>query len=98
MGRGPTAAQIRALAEEHGVPVCAAPPLARAVYSTTEIGEDIPAALYVAVARVLAWVMQLESARKTGQRAPEFPVDLPVPEELSAESARRPRIPRRLDA
>jgi flagellar biosynthetic protein FlhB len=97
-GRGPIAAQIRALAEEHGVPVCAAPALARAVYFTTDIGEDIPAALYVAVARVLAWVMQLESARKTGQRAPEFPVDLPVPEELSAESARRPRIPRRLDA
>jgi flagellar biosynthetic protein FlhB len=65
------------------VPVCAAPPLARAVYFTTEIGEDIPAALYVAVARVLAWVMQLEAARKAGRRAPELPSDLPVPEELA---------------
>jgi flagellar biosynthetic protein FlhB len=84
-GRGLIAARIRALAEEHGVPVCAAPPLARAVYFTTDIGEDIPAALYVAVSRVLAWVMQLDAARKAGRRAPEFPADLPVPEELAAD-------------
>ncbi|HEU4620518.1 MAG TPA: flagellar biosynthesis protein FlhB [Gammaproteobacteria bacterium] len=83
-GRGPIAARIRELAEQNGVPVCAAPPLARAVYFTTEIGAEIPAALYLAVARVLAWVMQLERAHKLGRRAPDFPADLPVPAELSA--------------
>ncbi len=81
-GQDLVAARIRELAAEHRVAICSAPPLARAIYFTTGIGEEIPAGLYLAVARVLAWVMQLKTARRTGGTAPEFPEDLPVPPEM----------------
>lgn len=88
-GRGHVAARIRELADQHGVPVCSAPPLARAIYFHTDVGGDIPTALYLAVARVLVWVMQLKTARSTGAAAPDFPQDLPVPDELAAGAAVR---------
>ena len=88
-GRDLVAARIRELASEHRVPVCSAPPLARAIFFHTGIGEDIPAGLYLAVARVLAWVMQVKAAGRTGAHSPTFPEDLPVPVELRSE--RRPR-------
>jgi len=47
---------IRRIAEESGVPRIEAPPLARALYRHTDIGQPIPPALYVAVAEVLSWV------------------------------------------
>jgi flagellar biosynthetic protein FlhB len=81
-GKDLVAARIRELAEEHQVPICSAPPLARAIYFNTEIDQEIPAALYLAVARVLAWVFQVRNARAKGGRAPDSPADLPVPEEL----------------
>jgi flagellar biosynthetic protein FlhB len=54
------AARIRELAQEAGVPVLESPPLARALYRHVEVDREIPAALYSAVAQVLAWVWQLE--------------------------------------
>jgi flagellar biosynthetic protein FlhB len=81
-GQDLVAARIRELAAEHAVPICSAPPLARAIYFNTEIDQEIPAALYLAVARVLAWVFQVTAARRSGAHAPAFPVDLPVPDEL----------------
>ncbi|HEX6999674.1 MAG TPA: flagellar biosynthesis protein FlhB [Gammaproteobacteria bacterium] len=83
-GRGLIAARIRELALEHRVPVCAAPALARAVYFSTKLGGEIPAGLYLAVARVLAYVFELKAAGARGGRPPEFPTDLPVPDELAA--------------
>jgi flagellar biosynthesis protein FlhB len=83
-GRDLVAARIRELAEQNTVPVCSAPRLARAIYFTTEIGQDVPAALYLAVARVLVWVMQLKAARQAGHALPKAPTDLPVPDELAA--------------
>lgn len=56
------ALRIRDLAREHQVPVLEAPPLARALYAHTEIDQPIPAALFSAVAQVLAWVYQLRQA------------------------------------
>ncbi len=82
MGRDLIAARLRELAEEHRIPLCAAPPLARAIYFNCRLGEEIPAALYLAVARVLAWVMQVKSARSTGVNSPPLPQRLPVPDEL----------------
>jgi len=75
------AARIRAVASEHRVPIFSAPPLARALYFSTEIGHEIPAGLYVAVAQVLAYVYQLKTWAPGGAR-PEPPADLPVPEEF----------------
>ena len=77
-----TAARIRELAVEHGVPILEAPPLARALYKHTELGDAIPEALYTAVAEVLAYIYQLRRYNKEGGKQPQEPHDLPVPAEL----------------
>ncbi len=77
------ALRIRALAREAGVPVLELPPLARALYRSTELGREIPAALYVAVAQVLAYVYQLRAARAAGAPEPPPPAEVPVPEDLA---------------
>jgi len=67
------AARIREIAQESRVPIFEAPPLARALYRNVDIGEPIPATLYVAVAQVLTYVYQLRTARSTGAAAPVPP-------------------------
>ncbi|GAB2533002.1 flagellar biosynthesis protein FlhB [Rhodanobacter koreensis] len=67
------AQQIRMVAGSHRIPLVEAPPLARALYATTEIGREIPAALYVAVAQVLAYVYQLKKATAQGETPPAVP-------------------------
>ncbi len=52
------ALRIIEIAKEHDVPIHENPPLARRLYETTEIGEEIPAELYQAVAQVLAYVLK----------------------------------------
>ena len=73
-GKDLIAKRIRELAEEHGVPLFSAPPLARVLFRTAEIGEEIPARLYTAVAQILAYIYQLNETPKPGQRRPEPPV------------------------
>lgn len=68
------AARIREIATEHAVPIFEAPPLARALYHSVEIGAEIPASLYVVVAQVLTYIYQLKAARTEGTRAPEPPL------------------------
>jgi flagellar biosynthesis protein FlhB len=63
-GQDLIAAQIRKVAEEHDVPVVPDPPLARALHSSTEIGQVIPEELYAAVASVLAFVYRLAARRR----------------------------------
>lgn len=77
------AGQIRKIANAHGVPVIEAPPLARALYHSVKLDQEIPASLYLAVAQLLAYVHQLRIARETGARQPEAPRDLPVPDDLA---------------
>jgi flagellar biosynthetic protein FlhB len=77
-----TAARIKEIASEHGVPILEAPPLARALYKHTELGDTIPEALYTAVAEVLAYIYQLRRYHKEGGVQPEEPNELPVPAEL----------------
>ncbi len=79
-GTDEVAARIRALAEEHGVPMLEAPPLARALYKHAELEAEIPAALYNAVAQVLAWVFQLKAMRHGPP--PLAPSAIAVPPEL----------------
>jgi flagellar biosynthetic protein FlhB len=67
------ALRIRELAAEHKVAVVEAPPLARALHAGCELGDEIPARLYAAVAQVLTYVYQLRTARRTGQGAPTPP-------------------------
>ena len=72
-GKDLMAARIREVASEHGVPLFSAPPLARVLFRTTEIGEEIPARLYTAVAQVLAYIYQVGETLRPGQKAPEPP-------------------------
>ena len=67
------AAKIREIATENGVPLVAAPPLARALFRSVELGHEVPAALYVTVAQVLTYVYQLKAARERGAAPPPPP-------------------------
>ncbi|MFN6169962.1 MAG: flagellar type III secretion system protein FlhB [Burkholderiales bacterium] len=73
------AQRIRETAAENRVPLLEAPPLARALYRHTEIEQEIPAALYQAVAQVLAYVFQLRRARLELGVEPEAPTEIDVP-------------------
>lgn len=85
-GAGLIAAQIRQIAEEHHVASLEAPPLARALYRHVELEQEIPAALYAAVAEVLAWVYQLRSWNQGSGTLPQRPRSLPVPPELDPQN------------
>ena len=78
------AANIRKVGQAHAVPVVEAPALARSLYFNVELGDPIPAGLYLAVAKLLAYVFQLRTVRQQGGSAPDVP-DFPVPDELSRE-------------
>ena len=67
------AAKIREVAGEHTVPIFEAPPLARVLYRNVDIGDEIPATLYVAVAQILTYVFQLKVAKRAGQQPPPKP-------------------------
>lgn len=81
-GMNLVAQRIRELAEEHRVPVLEAPPLARALYRHSDLGDQIPAALYTAVAEVMAYVYQLNQYFAGSGAVPSVPQDIPVPAEL----------------
>ncbi|MCK9635897.1 flagellar biosynthesis protein FlhB [Methylobacter sp. Wu8] len=76
------AAQIRNVAIGADVPLVASPPLARALYYSTELDREIPQGLYLAVAQILAYVYQLKAAQKNDWRAPLPPEDINVPDEF----------------
>jgi flagellar biosynthesis protein FlhB len=79
-GADGVAAKIKDLARESGVPQLEAPPLARALYKHVDLGDEIPAALYTAVAQVLAYVFQLKSFAAGRAAYPSEPRDIEVPE------------------
>ncbi len=86
-GADEVAAKIRELAAANNVPMLEAPALARALHRHTELGDEIPEALYTAVAEVLAYVFQLRSYKKQGGLRPELPQALDVPPELDPHNA-----------
>jgi flagellar biosynthesis protein FlhB len=71
------AALIRAEAKAHGVHLFEAPPLARAIYYTTEVGQQVPEDLYHAVAQVIAYVFSLEAASPMNPARPKPQVKIP---------------------
>lgn len=58
-GKRLIAQKIRAIALEHEIPIMEEPPLARALYKSTDVGQEIPGNLYQAVAEILAYVYRL---------------------------------------
>ncbi len=73
-GKDLIAERIREVATEHGIPLFSAPPLARVLFRTTDIGSEIPARLYTAVAQILAYIYQLNETLRPGQRRLQPPV------------------------
>lgn len=72
-GKDLVAAKIREIAAFHDVPLFSAPPLARALYRSTKLGQEIPAALYTAVAQVLAYIFQIRDAHLPRHQWPDRP-------------------------
>jgi len=81
-GADEVAAKIRELAGANNVPLLEAAPLARALYRHAELGDEIPEALYTAVAEVLAYVFQLRAYHQHGGVRPDIPGELDVPPQL----------------
>ncbi len=82
------AEKIREAAREHDVPLLEAPPLARALYRHTDVGDQIPAPLYTAVAEVMAYVYQLGQYLAGAKVAePVAPTGLGVPPAMDPQAA-----------
>jgi flagellar biosynthetic protein FlhB len=76
------AQRIREIAAENQVAILEAPALTRSLYKHADLGQEIPAGLYTAVAELLAWAYQLRRWQREGGLEPRKPTDLPVPEAL----------------
>jgi len=81
-GTDQTALKIREIAQAHKVEILSSPALARAIYHSTDIGEEVPAGLYMAVAQVLAYVFQLRQFRKGQGQRPGKLGEFAIPDEL----------------
>jgi flagellar biosynthetic protein FlhB len=75
---------IRQIAAEFKIEVMELAPLARAIYNTSQVNQQIPVQLYQAVSQVLNYVLQLQAFR-TGRRAaqPDYPKEVVVPTSMS---------------
>ncbi len=65
-GKNYLARRIREIAMEHNVPIVENQPLAQALYKSVEVGQEIPAHLYRAVAEILAYLYRLMNGRLPG--------------------------------
>jgi flagellar biosynthetic protein FlhB len=82
-GRDLVALEIIHRATAAGVPRLTAPALARAIYYSTRLNEQIPTGLFLAVARVLSYVYQLRRGGANDRRpSPPRSDELPIPETL----------------
>jgi flagellar biosynthetic protein FlhB len=63
-GQDYLALHIKELANEYFIPIIANPPLARALYSSTEVDDVIPIEHYKAVAAVISYVMRIKGGKK----------------------------------
>ncbi|MDX2367173.1 MAG: flagellar biosynthesis protein FlhB [Colwellia sp.] len=77
------AMHIRTIAKENDVEIIQSAALARSLYYTAKVDQDIPEELYAAVAQVLAFIFQLNEHKKGRARKP-IPIakELPIPEEF----------------
>jgi flagellar biosynthetic protein FlhB len=90
-GAGSVAARIRERAAEAKVPMVEAKPLARALWRSCEVGDEVPAALYEAIALVLVFVRRLDR-RYTSARPIELPRSSRVADhQLAAVATKRRR-------
>jgi flagellar biosynthetic protein FlhB len=76
------ALKIREIGNEHKIQVLESPALARSIYYSTELEEEIPAGLYLAVAQVLAYVFQIRQHQAGKGKPPEPLNEVPIPPDL----------------
>ncbi|MGH1441690.1 MAG: flagellar biosynthesis protein FlhB [Cellvibrionaceae bacterium] len=76
------ALKIREIAGAHQVEIVESPRLARAIFYTTQLDQEIPSGLYVAVAKVLAYVFQLHNFRNGKGAQPTYPRVVPIPDDM----------------
>jgi flagellar biosynthetic protein FlhB len=82
-GADELAMHIRKIADAHDVPIVPTPMLTRAIYHTTEVDEEIPNNLFMAVAQVLAYVFQLKAFKAgKGKRPKPLKKNLPIPPDM----------------
>jgi flagellar biosynthesis protein FlhB len=84
------AMRIRDLARDAKVPVLRSPPLARALYANVEVDREVPAALFAAVAQVLAYVYQLRAALAGQAPMPQAVPEPSLPPGLDPDEAKAP--------
>jgi len=84
-GKDVMALQIGRIAKDNKVPLLRIPTLARAIYFSTEVDDEIPQGLYVAVAQVLAYIYHLDD-EVTDDEIPDRLKDLPIPDDLKQDS------------
>ncbi|SFW64285.1 MULTISPECIES: flagellar biosynthesis protein FlhB [Pseudomonas] len=80
------ALKIREIAVANEVMLLESPALARSIYYSTELDQEIPGGLYLAVAQVLAYVYQIRQHRAGKGKRPEPLKDLPIPPDLRRDS------------
>ncbi|HEY0288155.1 MAG TPA: flagellar biosynthesis protein FlhB [Pseudomonas sp.] len=81
------ALKIREIGAQHGILLLESPALARSIYYSTELEQEIPAGLYLAVAQVLAYVYQIRQYHSgRGKRPNPLGDDLPIPPDLRRDS------------
>lgn len=71
-GLDEVALRIQSVAKDHSVPIARIPPLARLMYSKVEIGQQIPAQLFEAVAKVLAWAYEIKESGDSLRTLPDI--------------------------
>jgi len=76
------ALKIREIGAKHNILLLESPALARSIYHSTELEQEIPAGLYLAVAQVLAYVYQIRQHQAGKGKRPEPLKDLPIPPDL----------------
>ncbi|WP_145534838.1 flagellar type III secretion system protein FlhB [Yersinia thracica] len=81
-GKDDIALYIRTVAKNNDIEIVEFPPLARAIYHTTKVNQQVPAQLYRAIAQVLTYVMQVKSWRSGLANKPVLNTYLGIPKEM----------------
>jgi len=78
-----TALYIRKMASANQLEIIEMPPLARAIYYSTQVNQQIPAPLYTAVAHVLTYILQLRAYRQGRRGKPQLASNLNIPDSMA---------------
>jgi flagellar biosynthetic protein FlhB len=80
------ALKIREIGAQHQILILESPALARSIYYSTELDQEIPAGLYLAVAQVLAYVYQIRQFHAGRGKRPNPLGDISIPPDLQRDA------------